>query len=127
MDHKLNFYEALANFLKTVEYGKIYYFSESHGREITGRYWPCVCRWLSDHNLAYPYQNEIDFTTFPRLENYIVELTDKIESIKTADIDRALDNEEKRCNIKYGRRGFYTAIVSIIISSVALLLQLLRQ
>lgn len=50
----------------------------------------------------------------------------EIERIVNAEQDRTLTNEESLSNIKYGRKGYKLSIIAIIVSGIAILLELAK-
>lgn len=126
MEHSKEFYESV---IRVIEHANDHKgnVGRATGTVLAGAYWTEVGRYLSEEIHAGWFTNGLFQTTRPeRLPAVVEDCKHIVETMEQAEYDRNLANEESVCNIKYGRKGFRISIVAIIISGIAILLELAK-
>lgn len=126
MKHSKEFYESV---IRVIEFANSHRgnVGQNAGTKIAGAYWTEVGRYLSEEINAGWFTNGLFRTTRPeRLPAVVEGCKHTIETMEKAEHDRNLANEESVCNIKYGRKGYRLSIIAIIISGIAILLELVK-
>ena len=129
MEHSREFYESV---IRVIDYLNPYltevrYVMPDKGAELAGGYWPEIGRMFKeDLHLGWFECGRFYIGKRERLAPLRKDCEHRIEKIDKAEQDRLLANEESICNIKYGRKGFRISIVAIIISGIAILLELAK-
>lgn len=124
MEHGREFYESVIRVIKYANEHKGN-VTQAAGTTLAGAYWTEVGRYLCEEVHAGWITNGLFHTTRPeRLPAVVEDCKHIVETMAQAEYDRNLANEESKCNIKYGKYGLYTAIAAIIISLIALALEI---
>lgn len=125
MYHKsLDYYSALLNVLSySLEHDEI---EEIVGFQLAGDYWINIIIELTTLEVGKKdYNNFLVRQNKAAINSYIAFVNDTIGSIIKAEEDRELSNQEKRDNIKYGRKAYRLSWVAIAVSIVAVLSEML--
>lgn len=124
MEHSKEFYESVIRIIDYLGNDKWDVTPET-GVELAGDYWPEIGRMFKeDRHLGWFDNGQFHINKRPLLASLKKDCEHEIEKRDKAENDRNLANEESVCNIKYGKYGLYTAIAAIIISLVALALEI---
>lgn len=129
MEHSKEFYESVIRVIDYLgPYSKdVWNVTPDKGQELAGDYWPEIGRMFKeDYHLGWFDHGQFRINNRPQLAPLRKDCEHEIEKIDKAEQDRLLSNEESVCNIKYGRKGFRISIVAIIISGIAILLELAK-
>lgn len=144
MEHSKEFYESVIRVIELFEDGNEFVSCEK-GYELAGNYWPAVVELFKENHAVCVYTGgHIQVTYDQYLDPLYEDCKNHLKSIQKAEYDRNLANEESRCNIKYGKKGYDLAQksskwakASIVISAIVaagqltqwtiMLLQYLRQ
>lgn len=126
MEHSREFYESV---IRVIEYiaGGNRNVSCKKGDELAGNYWPAIVTLFKEHHaVSVMMGGDIIVTQGQYLNPLYEDSKNHLKRIDEAEYDRNLSNEESVSNIKYGRKGFRISIVAIIISGIAILLEIAK-
>lgn len=126
MEHSKEFYESVIRVIEYIAEGNRSVSCEE-GEELAGNYWPAVVMLFREHHaVSVMMGGSIHITQGQYLNPLYEDCKNHLKRIDESEYDRNLANEESVCNIKYGRKGFRISIVAIIISGIAILLELAK-
>lgn len=129
MEHSKEFYESI---IRVIDYlnpytKEVWDVSPEKGQELAGDYWPEIGRMFNEnYHLGWFAYGGFHIGDRPRLASLRKDCEHEIERIVNAEQDRTLTNEESLSNIKYGRKGYKLSIIAIIVSGIAILLELAK-
>lgn len=129
MEHSREFYESIIRVIDYLNpYTKdVWDVSPEKGEELAGGYWPEIGRMFSEkYRLGWFAYGGFHIDDRPRLASLRKDCEYEIEKIDKAERDRLLANEESAANIKYGKKGFSISIIALVISGIAILLELAK-
>lgn len=129
MEHSKEFYQSVIRVIDYLNpYAKeVWEVSPEKGQELAGDYWPEIGRMFKeDFHLGWFEYGRFHINDRPQLAPIREDCKHIIEAIDKTEQDRLLANEESVCNIRYGKKGFRISIVAIIISGIAILLELAK-
>ena len=126
MEHSKEFYQSVIRVIEYIADGNKAVSCEK-GEELAGTYWPAVVNLFKEHHsVCVLIGGSIHVTQGQYLNPLYEDCKNHLKRIDEIEYDRNLANEESVCNIKYGRKGYRISIFAIIISSVAILLELAK-
>ena len=126
MEHSKEFYQRL---VKVIEYllNVDRSIDNDKGKEIAGENWGDIIDFFRNHRGVYFFShNYIGVKDREKLISLLAECKSKIADIDKSEYDRELANLESRENIKYGRKGYRIAIAALVISLLALGLEIVK-
>lgn len=126
MEHSKEFYESVIRIIDYLNEGNNE-VTKAKGHELAGNYWREIGKLLASKTPSSFFEyGRFSINHVEDLGPIYEDCKNKLRSIDDAEHDRKLANEESRCNIKYGRRGHRISIVAIVISGIAILLELAK-
>ncbi len=126
MEHNKEYYESIIRVIDYLGDDKWDVFPEK-GLELASDYWPEIGRMLKeDLHLGWFDYGQFHINNRPQLASLRKDCQYAIERIDKEEYTRNLANEECFSNIKYGKKGYHLSIVAIIISSIAILLEIAK-
>lgn len=94
---------------------------------ICGLYWPNIRRDFVNAGAGVPLSGGGMSLTQPQYLNPLyADALAALEEIEKIEADRELDNLEKRENIRYGRLGYRISLAALILSAIAIGIELIR-
>ena len=126
MKHSKEFYESVIRVIEYIAEGNRN-ISCKKGEDLANNYWPAIVSLFKEHHsVSMMVGGDIIVTQGQNLNPLYEDCKNHLKRIEASEYDRNLSNEESVCNIKYGRKGFRISIVAIIISGIAILLELAK-
>lgn len=126
MTHDINYYKSVIRVIDFISDSETHEVSGDKGYELAGNYWPSVVELLKDNHVVSVGSGGTIFITQHHLLGPIYEESHhKCREIEKNEHDRELSNREKEENIKYGKKGYRLAIIALIVSCIAILIEIL--
>ena len=98
---------------------------EKDGKRIALSYWGIIKEELTSHKIATSLAGAIQLSNKNKALSLIEKSKTELETIQNRDYDRQLDNASKKSSMRYARRSYIISIISIIIASISIVLQLI--
>lgn len=126
MEHSKEFYQSVIRVIEYISEGNRSILCEK-GEELAGNYWPAVVVLFKEHHAVSVMEGgDIHVTQWQYLNPIYEDCKNHVRFIEKAEADRELANREKIENITYGRKGYRLSRIAILLSAIAILVEIAR-
>lgn len=122
------YYQSVIRIVEYFEKNKgQYMISSEEAQELAGNYWPRIAYRFRDIKAGGLDSGGDFYLNKPHMLNPEYEDARKnIETIEKAEYDRELSNKEKLENIMYGRKAYRLSLVAILLSAIAVTVEIIK-
>lgn len=126
MEHSKEFYESVIRIIDYLNEGNNE-VTKAKGHELAGNYWREIGKLLASKTSSSFFEYEVfSICHTEDLGPLYEDCKHFISEMENAEHDRNITNEESICNIKYGKKGYRLSVIAIIVSVIAILLELAK-
>lgn len=122
----IEYYKVLVEVIEFISEGN-HFVQYEKGNEIAGNYWPQIFDYLISKGAGTGSNGgDLFIEQGQKLSPIYASAQHQIDVLEKEEQDRLLDIKFKEENILYGKKGYKISVIAIILSSLSILLEIVR-